>query len=50
MILNQDSWTVIFRKNTAWKLQLRPEEDALRVDVKPRPLPSRKGAELSLKI
>ena len=40
MIPNQDSWTVIFSKtNTGWgSYSYDQKEDALRVDVKPRPL------------
>src|SRR5947209_3644716 len=40
MIPNPDSWTVIFSKtNTAWgSYSYKQEEDALRVNVKPRPL------------
>jgi len=40
MIPNQDSWTVIFSKtNTAWgSYSYDQKEDALRVDVKPKPL------------
>jgi DUF2911 family protein len=40
MIPNQDSWTVIFSKtNTAWgSYSYDQKDDALRVDVKPRPL------------
>jgi Protein of unknown function (DUF2911) len=40
MIPNQDSWTVIFSKtNTGWgSYSYEQKEDALRVDVKPKPL------------
>ena len=40
MIPNQDSWTVIFSKtNTAWgSYSYDQKDDALRVDVKPKPL------------
>ena len=40
MIPNPDSWTVIFSKtNTGWgSYSYKQEEDALRVNVKPRPL------------
>src|SRR6266481_4524071 len=40
MIPNPDSWTVIFSKtNTAWgSYSYKQDEDALRVDVKPKPL------------
>ena len=40
MIPNQDSWTVIFSKtNTGWgSYSYDQKDDALRVDVKPRPL------------
>ena len=40
MIPNQDSWTVIFSKtNTGWgSYSYDQKEDALRVDVKPKPL------------
>jgi hypothetical protein len=40
MIPNQDSWTVIFSKtNTGWgSYSYKQDEDALRVDVKPKPL------------
>jgi len=40
MIPNQDSWTVIFSKtNTAWgSYSYKQDEDALRVNVKPKPL------------
>jgi len=46
MIPNQDSWTVIFSKtNTAWgSYSYDQKEDALRVDVKPRPLAENKEA------
>jgi len=46
MIPNQDSWTVIFSKtNTAWgSYSYDQKEDALRVDVKPRPLAEMKEA------
>jgi hypothetical protein len=46
MIPNQDSWTVIFSKtNTAWgSYSYDQKEDALRVDVKPRPLAEQKEA------
>ena len=46
MIPNPDSWTVIFSKtNTAWKsYSYKQEEDALRVNVKPRPLAEMKEA------
>jgi hypothetical protein len=46
MIPNQDSWTVIFSKtNTAWgSYSYDQKEDALRVDVKPRPLAETKEA------
>jgi hypothetical protein len=46
MIPNQDSWTVIFSKtNTAWgSYSYDQKEDALRVDVKPRPLAGQKEA------
>ena len=46
MIPNQDSWTVIFSKtNTAWgSYSYDQKEDALRVDVKPRPLSETKEA------
>ena len=46
MIPNQDSWTVIFSKtNTAWgSYSYDQKEDALRVDVKPRPLAETKDA------
>jgi Protein of unknown function (DUF2911) len=42
MIPNPDSWTVIFSKiNTAWgSYSYDQKEDALRVDVKPKPLPA----------
>jgi predicted negative regulator of RcsB-dependent stress response len=46
MIPNQDSWTVIFSKtNTAWgSYSYDQKDDALRVDVKPRPLAETKDA------
>src|SRR6476620_114781 len=46
MIPNQDSCTVIFSKtNTAWgSYSYDQKEDALRVDVKPRPLAEMKEA------
>ena len=46
MIPNTDSWTVIFSKtNTAWgSYSYDQKEDALRVDVKPRPLAEQKEA------
>src|SRR5213082_2915568 len=46
MIPNQDSWTIIFSKtNTAWgSYRYDQKEDALRVDVKPRPLAENKEA------
>src|SRR3954462_7522348 len=46
MIPNQDSCTVIFSKtNTAWgSYSYEQKEDALRVDVKPRPLAKMKEA------
>ncbi|HEX3618741.1 MAG TPA: DUF2911 domain-containing protein [Candidatus Udaeobacter sp.] len=46
MIPNPDSWTVIFSKtNTAWgSYSYKQEEDALRVNVKPRPLSEMKEA------
>jgi hypothetical protein len=46
MIPNPDSWTVIFSKtNTAWgSYSYKQEEDALRVNVKPRPLTEMKEA------
>ena len=46
MIPNQDSWTVIFSKtNTGWgSYSYDQKEDALRVDVKPRPLAEKKEA------
>ncbi len=46
MIPNQDSWTVIFSKtNTGWgSYSYKQDEDALRVDVKPRPLAEQKEA------
>src|SRR5262249_30682799 len=46
MIPNQDSWTVIFSKtNTGWgSYSYDQKEDALRVDVKPRPLAETKEA------
>src|SRR5215467_4044945 len=46
MIPNPDSWTVIFSKtNTAWgSYSYAQNEDALRVDVKPRPLAENKEA------
>jgi hypothetical protein len=46
MIPNSDSWTVIFSKsNTAWgSYSYKQEEDALRVNVKPRPLAEMKEA------
>ncbi|MGE5212296.1 MAG: DUF2911 domain-containing protein, partial [Nitrospirota bacterium] len=46
MIPNPDSWTVIFSKtNTGWgSYSYDQKEDALRVDVKPRPLNGQKEA------
>jgi len=46
MIPNPDLWTVIFSKsNTAWgSYSYKQEEDALRVNVKPRPLAEMKEA------
>jgi len=46
MIPNPDSWTVIFSKtNTGWgSYSYKQDEDALRVDVKPRPLAEMKDA------
>src|SRR5438045_7616958 len=46
MIPNQDSWTVIFSKtNTGWgSYSYDQKEDALRVDVKPKPLAEQKEA------
>src|SRR6266516_548769 len=46
MIPNPDSWTVIFSKtNTAWgSYSYKEDEDALRVNVKPRPLAEMKEA------
>ncbi|HZR04553.1 MAG TPA: DUF2911 domain-containing protein [Candidatus Udaeobacter sp.] len=46
MIPNPDSWTVIFSKtNTAWgSYSYKQDEDALRVNVKPRPLAESKEA------
>jgi hypothetical protein len=46
MIPNPDSWTVIFSKtNTGWgSYSYKQEEDALRVNVKPRPLAEMKEA------
>jgi hypothetical protein len=46
MIPNPDSWTVIFSKtNTAWgSYSYKQDEDALRVNVKPRPLAEQKEA------
>ena len=46
MIPNSDSWTVIFSKtNTGWgSYSYKQDEDALRVDVKPRPLAEMKDA------
>jgi len=46
MIPNPDSWTVIFSKtNTGWgSYSYKQDEDALRVDVKPRPLAEQKEA------
>ncbi|PYJ61584.1 MAG: hypothetical protein DME74_08090 [Verrucomicrobia bacterium] len=46
MIPNPDSWTVIFSKtNTAWgSYSYNQDEDALRVNVKPRPLAELKEA------
>src|SRR5215467_14274542 len=46
MIPNSDSWTVIFSKtNTGWgSYSYDQKEDALRVDVKPRPLAKQKEA------
>jgi DUF2911 family protein len=46
MIPNQDSWTVMFSKtNTAWgSYSYKQDEDALRVNVKPKPLAESKEA------
>jgi hypothetical protein len=46
MIPNPDSWTVIFSKtNTGWgSYSYKEDEDALRVNVKPRPLAEQKEA------
>src|SRR5881275_2246938 len=46
MIPNSDSWTVIFSKtNTAWgSYSYDQKEDALRVDVKPKPIAETKEA------
>src|SRR5881296_3098271 len=46
MIPNPDSWTIIFSKtNTAWgSYSYDQKEDALRVDVKPRPFAENKEA------
>src|SRR5881628_3213342 len=46
MIPNPDSWTVIFSKtNTGWgSYSYEQKEDALRVDVKPKPLTESKEA------
>src|SRR5438876_2305951 len=46
MIPNPDSWTIIFSKtNTAWgSYSYNQDEDALRVNVKPRPLAELKEA------
>src|SRR5438477_8313382 len=46
MIPNPDSWTVIFSKtNTGWgSYSYDQKEDALRVDVKPKPLAEKKEA------
>ncbi len=46
MIPNPDSWTIIFSKtNTAWgSYSYDQKEDALRLDVKPRPLAEMKEA------
>src|SRR5947199_1983329 len=46
MIPNPDSWTVIFSKtNTAWgSYSYKQDEDALRVNVKPKPLAEQKEA------
>ncbi len=46
MIPNPDSWTVIFSKtNTAWgSYSYNQDEDALRVNVKPKPLAEQKEA------
>ena len=46
MIPNPDSWTVIFSKtNTGWgSYSYDQKDDALRVDVKPRPLAETKEA------
>jgi hypothetical protein len=46
MIPNQDSWTVIFSKtNTGWgSYSYDQKEDALRVEVKPKPLAEQKEA------
>jgi hypothetical protein len=46
MIPNPDSWTIIFSKtNTAWgSYSYNQDEDALRVNVKPKPLAEQKEA------
>jgi tetratricopeptide (TPR) repeat protein len=46
MIPNPDSWTIIFSKtNTGWgSYSYKQDEDALRVEVKPRPLAEQKEA------
>src|SRR6195256_5607984 len=46
MIPNPDSWTIIFSKtNTAWgSYSYKQDEDALRMNVKPRPLAEPKEA------
>jgi hypothetical protein len=46
MIPNPDSWTVIFSKtNTGWgSYSYKQDEDALRVNVKPHPLPQNEEA------
>jgi Protein of unknown function (DUF2911) len=46
MIPNPDSWTIIFSKtNTGWgSYSYKQDEDALRVDVKPKPLAEQKEA------
>ena len=46
MIANPDSWTVIFSKtNTGWgSYSYKQDEDALRVNVKPRPLAEQEEA------
>src|SRR5213593_4036833 len=46
MIPNQDSWTVIFSKtNTGWgSFSYDQKDDALRVNVKPRPLAEQEEA------